>query len=84
VCRLLCLQLRRLKNANDVKTTVYEVKVENGLLQINKCVGDNKTAILSEEISENVFPSEDIDELKKGVEFDNLDEAQQMFENFVS
>ena len=65
-------------NANDVKTTVYEVKVENGLLQINKCVGDNKTAILSEEISENV------DELKKGVEFDNLDEAQQMFENFVS
>lgn len=71
-------------NANDVKTTVYEVKVENGLLQINKCVGDNKTAILSEEISENVFPSEDIDELKKGVEFDNLDEAQQMFENFVS
>ena len=36
------------------------------------------------EISENVFPSEDIDELKKGVEFDNLDEAQQMFENFVS
>ena len=61
-------------NANDVKTTVYEVKVENGLLQINKC----------EEISENVFPSEDIDELKKGVEFDNLDEAQQMFENFVS
>ena len=53
-------------NANDVKTTVYEVKVENGLLQINKCVGDNKTAILSEEISENVFPSEDIDELKKG------------------
>ena len=71
-------------NANDVKTTVYEVKVENGLLQINKCVGDNKTAIFSEEISENVFPSEDIDELKKGVEFDNLDEAQQMFENFVS
>ena len=66
-------------NANDVKTTVYEVKVENSLLQINKCV-----AILSEEISENVFPSEDIDELKKGVEFDNLDEAQQMFENFVS
>ena len=47
-------------------------------------VRDNKTAILSEEISENVFPSEDIDELKKGVEFDNLDEAQQMFENFVS
>ena len=40
-------------NANDVKTTVYEVKVENGLLQINKCVGNNKTAILSEEISEN-------------------------------
>ena len=54
-------------NANDVKTTVYEVKVENGLLQINKCVGDNKTAILSEEISENVFPSEkgDIERNKK-------------------
>ena len=38
-------------NANDVKTTVYEVKVENGLLQINKCVGDNKTAILSAKFS---------------------------------
>ena len=43
--------------------------------------GDKK---FLKEISENVFPSEDIDELKKGVEFDNLDEAQQMFENFVS
>lgn len=71
-------------NANDVKTTVYEVKIENGLLQINKCVGNNKTQFWVKKISENVFPSEDIDELKKGVEFDNLDEAQQMFENFVS
>lgn len=61
-----------------------KLRLRTWLSSNNKCVGDNKTAILSEEISENVFPSEDIDELKKGVEFDNLDEAQQMFENFVS
>ena len=62
----------------------YEVIIEDGVLKIHKCVGENKTVIMSEEISESIFPQQDIKELKEGVRFDRLEAAQQMFENFVS
>lgn len=62
----------------------YEVIIENGKLIIYKCIGENKELITSEEISENVFPRDDVEELKKGVRFERLEGAQQMFENFVS
>lgn len=69
---------------NEDKSPYYELKAENGKLIIYKCIGDNKQVIASEEISENIFPKEDIEELNQGVTFDRLEEAQQMFENFVS
>lgn len=69
---------------NENKSPYYEVKTENGRLVIYKCIGDNKQVIASEEISENIFPKDDIEELKEGVQFDRLEKAQQMFENFVS
>lgn len=69
---------------NVVGNPVYEVKIEDGVLQLNKCIDENKTLILSEEVSEGVFPTDDVTELKKGVIFERLEQAQQMFENFVS
>lgn len=68
----------------EVRSPVYEVIIEDGVLKINKCIGEDKTTIVSEEISEDVFPRSDIEELGRGVEFSRLEEAQQMFENFVS
>jgi hypothetical protein len=62
----------------------YEVIIENGTLKIYRCIGDERTVLSSEEISENVFPKDDIEELHKGVKFERLDDAQQLFENFVS
>lgn len=67
-----------------IEVPVYEVIVEDGVLRINKCIGKIKTEVTSEEISENVFPSSDINELKEGVIFERLEDAQQLFENFVS
>lgn len=62
----------------------YEVIIEDGELKIYKCIDENKTIVVSEEISENVFPKGDVEELKRGVRFERLEAAQQMFENFVS
>lgn len=66
-----------------VSAPVYEVIIEEGVLKINRCIGDMKTVIASEEISEGVFPNSDIEELRQGVIFERLEQAQQMFENFV-
>ncbi|MGN0107449.1 MAG: hypothetical protein ACI4A5_07130 [Hominilimicola sp.] len=68
----------------EIKSPVYELIIEDGILKIYKCIGDEKTVITSEGISESVFPKDDIEELKKGVKFERLEAAQQMFENFVS
>lgn len=68
----------------EVESPVYEVIIEDGILKINKCIGEIKTVVVSEEISENVFPYDDIEELRRGVIFERLEQAQQMFENFVS
>ena len=69
---------------NEIKAPYYEVCMEDGRLIIYKCIGNTKSVVASEEISESIFPKDDVAELKKGVRFDRLDGAQQMFENFVS
>lgn len=69
---------------NFVEGPIYKVVIEDSVLKIYKCIGEEKTIIMSEEISENVFPKDDIEELRAGVEFERLEQAQQMFENFVS
>lgn len=70
--------------ADKVESPVYELIIENGVLKINKCIDKEKTVVTSEEISESVFPNEDVEELRKGIKFERLEQAQQMFENFVS
>lgn len=68
----------------ETRMPFYEVCAEEGKLIIYKCIGNTKSVVTSEDISESVFPKEDMEELKKGVIFDRLEGAQQMFENFVS
>lgn len=67
-----------------IEAPVYEVIYEDGQIKINKCIGDMKETVTSEAISERVFPPDDMVELKRGVRFERLEAAQQMFENFVS
>lgn len=66
------------------RTPYYEVIIEDSVLKINKCIGDDKILVTEEEISENVFPPDDMAELRDGIKFERLEQAQQMFENFVS
>lgn len=72
------------QEVEERRSPEYEVIIEDGILKIYKCIGENKSVIMSEEISESIFPRQDIKELKDGVRFDRLEAAQQMFENFVS
>lgn len=64
--------------------TVYTVIMENGILKLYSVTGGVSTLLGSEEISENIFPREDIELLKNGVTMDNIGDAQALFENFVS
>ena len=73
-----------LQETGERRSPEYEVIIEDGFLKIYKCIGADKTIIMSEKISESIFPRQDIKELKDGVRFDRLEAAQQMFENFVS
>lgn len=69
---------------NTVYAPEYEVIYEDGKIIIYKCIGNIKSVVTSETVSENIFPKEDMEELRKGVKFERLENAQQMFENFVS
>lgn len=62
----------------------YELILENSELFLYKRDGDSSELLYSHPIIENVFPREDVEELKNGVSFDNLDDAQSLLENFVS
>ena len=67
-----------------VHTPEYEVIYEDGKIIIYKCIGEIRSVVTSENVSEGVFPKADMDALRKGVRFERLENAQQMFENFVS
>lgn len=69
---------------NTAYTPEYEVIYEDGKIIIYKCIGNIRSVVTSENVSESIFPKEDIEALKKGVKFERLENAQQMFENFVS
>lgn len=69
---------------NTAYSPEYQVIYEDGQIILYKCMGNIRSVIASEKVSEDVFPKEDVEELKKGVRFQRLEGAQQMFENFVS
>ncbi len=62
----------------------YEVIAESNMLKIYRCEGKVKDTVASEQISIDIYPRSDVAELREGVSFDSLAEAQRMFENFVS
>ena len=62
----------------------YTVVLESGRLIIYESADDDKTMLTECEISESVYPKEDITALKSGMVFDDKSEAMAMFENFAS
>ncbi len=62
----------------------YELVLENSELFLYKRTGTDSELLYSHPITESVFPREDLDELRGGVSFDTLKDAQSLLENFVS
>ena len=62
----------------------YAVILENGRLIVYESADGDKTKLTECEISESVYPKDDIAALKSGMAFDDKNEAMAMFENFAS
>ena len=62
----------------------YTVILENGRLVVYASEGGGKLKLTECEISEAVYPGEDVAALKAGMAFYDKNEAMAMFENFAS
>ena len=78
------VQAAAVKETDEEEKIFYTVIIQNGRLCLFKDDGGSRTLVSSDEISENIYPSADIAELRKGIEFDSMEKAQELFENFVS
>lgn len=67
-----------------IDADIYYLILEEGILSFYSISDGEKTLIASENISENIYPTDDMRDLKNGVMFDNIEDAQALFENFVS
>lgn len=67
-----------------LEADIYYLILEEGILSFYSISDGEKTLIASENISENIYPTDDMRDLKNGVMFDNIEDAQALFENFVS
>lgn len=63
---------------------VYFLSLEAEMLNLYRISGGEREVMASERITETIYPSDDIRELKNGITFDNLSDAQAVFEDFVS
>lgn len=63
---------------------MYGLLLESGKLNLYSIKDNQRELIAEESITEEIYPSDDIRDLKSGLIFDNFDEAQALFENFVS
>ncbi len=70
--------------ADEEEVTVYTVIMEGSDLYLYSVTNGVNTEIARHKISEGVFPAGDMQMLRNGVTMDNLGDAQEMFENFVS
>ena len=71
-------------NEGTVESEIYYLTLKDGILEFYSISDGEKTLIASENVSENIFPTDDMRDLKNGVTFDNIEDAQALFENFVS
>jgi len=62
----------------------YNVKIDGNTLLLTKVNSVGREVIYSVEISESIFPPDDIDELKEGINFSSIYEANAFIENFTS
>lgn len=62
----------------------YTLVLENGRLTVYESANSDKTKLTECEISESVYPREDITALKSGMIFEDKNAAMAMFENFAS
>lgn len=69
---------------SDVEETNYLLIIENSQICIYKTDGGQRQLIQSDHITEGIFPSVDIKQLREGIRVNSYEEAQQIFENFVS
>ena len=69
---------------NPRQQTRYRIILSNSELFLYKRDGEESELLYSHPIIEDIFPHEDMEELRRGVEFDNLHDAQRLLENFVS
>lgn len=63
---------------------IYYLILEDDTLNFYRISGGEKNLIAGEKISIDIYPTDDIADLKNGVTFDNIEDAQALFENFVS
>lgn len=70
--------------AQEEEVTVYTVIMENSDLYLYSVTNGVNNEIARHKISEGVFPAKDMEMLRNGVTMDNLGDAQELFENFVS
>lgn len=66
---------------HDVK---YELVLINSELFLYKNTSKSHELLYSHPITENIFPNKDTEELKRGIYFETLEDAQSLLENFVS
>lgn len=70
--------------STEEEISEYVLILEDGRLTIYENISDKKSVIASCDISEKVYPPEDISALKKGMIFAEKTDAMAMFENFAS
>lgn len=63
---------------------IYYLALEDNSLNLYSVLDGEKTLIAGEKISADIYPPDDIEDLINGVTFDNIEDAQALFENFVS
>lgn len=68
----------------NVSENQFELILDRSELFLYKKIGERRELLYSHPISESIFPQSDIEQLKQGVYFDNLSDAQSLLENFVS
>lgn len=62
----------------------YTLELKNSNIMLYKHFMGDTELIYMKAIMENIYPADDIKELKDGIRFDKLEDAQSLLENFVS
>ncbi len=68
----------------DIPTSYYLIKEEQGKIKLHYIEGENSTELKSEDIFIDVFPEGDISMLSQGIRAETEDEALTVWENFIS